>query len=87
MERTVVDTLCPLPNLGEVLHHGRLGGQVRPMLPEDHRLVHPPPEKVGADRPHEVVHERVHLLVRLGPRTPLYAAGAYVARIAPVPVS
>src|SRR4029450_12708412 len=61
------DLLSRLPDLGEVLHGGRLHGQVAQVLPGDHRLVHPPPEKVGAGRPHEVVYEGVHLLVRLGP--------------------
>ena len=36
-------------------------------LPEDHRLVHPAPVEVGADRPLEVVDEGVHLLVGRGP--------------------
>ena len=60
----------PTARSGEILHDRRLLGQLARALPEDHRLVHPPPVQVRPDRPLELVDERVHLLVRRRPVEP-----------------
>ena len=65
---------------------------------EDHRLLHPAPVQVGADRPLEVVHEPVNVRVRRGPVESSLRVldvaverrdrpGAYIARMAPVLVT
>src|SRR5437773_2129039 len=109
LQRPGVDDLVgPLPDSREVLHEPRVGDRLGRALPEDHPLVHAASVQVRADRPLEVVDERVYLLVRLGPvelalrvldvaverrdrrvdqlghHPSLHAAGAYVARTAPV---
>jgi hypothetical protein len=53
--------LAQLPRDGRTVA-GRING-----LPEDHRLVHPPPVEVRPDRPLELIDERMHLFVRLRP--------------------
>jgi ATP/maltotriose-dependent transcriptional regulator MalT len=63
------DLVGRAPDLRVVLDHGRLAGEVQG-LPGDHHLVHPASIEIGPDRPREVVHESVNLLVRLRP-TPL----------------
>ena len=64
--RRVHDLVGRAPDLSEVLDGGWLVRDV-PGLPGEHHLEHPPPVEVGADRPLEVVDERVHLLVRHAP--------------------
>ena len=61
------DLVRRLPEPGEVQDVGRVAGLFVQGLPDGHHLVHPPPVKMGAQRPHQVVDEGVHLLVRLGP--------------------
>jgi hypothetical protein len=46
---------------------GRTAALERHRFPRDHHLVRPAPVQVGADRPLEIVHEGVHLLVRRSP--------------------
>jgi hypothetical protein len=43
------------------------GSLVRDRVPHGENSVHPPPQKVRPDGPVEVIHERVDLIVRLGP--------------------
>jgi hypothetical protein len=52
--------------ISEVLDEGRLVGRVQG-LPCNQHFVHPAPQEIGADRPRQVVDERVHFPVRLGP--------------------
>jgi len=63
----VHDLLGRLPDLREVLNEGRLVRHGVRALPVDHRLVHPAPVEVGANRPLEVIDEGMHLLVRRSP--------------------
>lgn len=55
------------PDFREVLHTDRLSREVGYGFPIRHRLVHPAPVEVGADRTFEVVDEAVDLLVGCGP--------------------
>src|SRR5205085_11426034 len=55
----VDDLVGRLPHLGEVAFDGSLVGKRVRGLPVDHRLVHPAPVEIRADRPLEVVDERV----------------------------
>src|SRR5512139_1853925 len=64
---SIDDLVGRLPDLGEVPHELRLGGQPGVGFPVGHRLVHSAPVEVSADRLLEVVDEPVNLLVRLSP--------------------
>jgi hypothetical protein len=64
--RGVHDLVGRPPNIGEVLHHGRLTRGVQ-RLPKDHHLVHAATVEVGTDRPLQLVDERVHFFVGRGP--------------------
>ena len=61
------DLVRGAPELGELLHVGRLLVEARGLVPVRKHLVHPAPEQIRADRAREAVDERVDLLVGLGP--------------------
>ena len=63
----VHDLLGGLPDLRVVPEDGLLAGEGVRVLPDDQHLVHATPQEVRADRPLEVVDERVHFLVRRRP--------------------
>src|SRR5437588_1793051 len=63
----VHDLLRRPPDLGEVPYHRWLIRAGVHALPEDHRLVHPPTVKVGADRPLEIVDKSMYLPIGRGP--------------------
>jgi hypothetical protein len=61
------DLVGCLRDAGELPGDSRLAWQRIGGLPIEHRLVHPMPVKVGADRTLEVVDEPVHLFVGCRP--------------------